>query len=622
MAVTARRRQINLEELCRLPSFYFAVVSWSGDQVAFYGDQTGRMELYVMDLRSGQVRQVSHGEVPRALRTFFTWSRDDRFIAFGKDDAGNEQHNLYKIEVDTGRTTQLSRDPTAEEHAVQFSPDGAWLSTLTNKRRPDALDRPGQLNVWRIRADGSDYQPVTRFAYPAWGGAWSDDGQWLSFVSNEDRTSLTNRDGYIVRPDGSGVRKVISIRQGSQEVITDWHPDSRHVSVVSDAWGQSRVGLLDIDSGEVRWLSPADADEGRALLGPQAQFSKSGRHLVTLRNHESQIHPIVYDVVTGERRDLKIADGVTFGVQFALGDTKVLLTHTTDRSRPSLVLYDLKTDTLETLLKPEYGSIDPEVFVEAEHLYYESFDGTRIPALLYRPREIRPGERLPALVHIHGGPTFQFFRGFDPYAQFLVDRGLVVLAPNVRGSTGYGVPFRDAALHDWGGADLEDVVKGAEFLKRLAFVDPERVAAFGGSYGGYMTFMAVTKKPDVWKAGVASVGITDLRRMRDESKEHFKYFLAEQMGDPERDAALWTDRSAINFVHNLKAKLLILHGVNDPRCPISQSRTFRDRLLELGRREGEDFEYVELSDEGHGSADPEQKVRSFSVLADYLDRVL
>jgi dipeptidyl aminopeptidase/acylaminoacyl peptidase len=274
------------------------------------------------------------------------------------------------------------------------------------------------------------------------------------------------------------------------------------------------------------------------------------------------------------------------------------------------------------LLPAEYGTIDRALFVEAKHVWYPTFDGRKIPALLYTPRGIAAGERLPALVHVHGGPTWQWFRGFDPFAQFLVDRGLVVIEPNIRGSTGYGVDFRDAAIKDWGGADLEDVAGAAEYLKTLPYVDPERLVVFGGSYGGFMSFIAATKKPDLWRAAVAWIGISDLHKLYDKSMEHFKYYFREQMGDPEKDRALWRDRSAIEFADKLQAKLLMVHGVNDPRCPVEQSQIFRDRLLALGRKEGEDFEYVELGDEGHGSTDIAQKIRTFNILADYLERVL
>jgi len=617
MAIATRRQpHIPLEELCRLPNFFSWALSWKRDRVAFYWDKSGRMELYVMDLATKQVRQLSHGEVPRAMRTGFVWSRDDRTIVFGKDSAGNEQHDLYAIDVETGAVTQLTSDPTAEEHAVEFSPDDQWLTVMTNKRLPEAPDRPGQLNLWKLRRDASEYIPLTRHAFPAYGGHWSDDGSLIAYVTNEDPRDLKNRDGYVVRTDGTGVRKVLSVKPGSQDSVGAWHPDSKRIAVTSDAFGLNRVGILDLASGQVRWLSPESSDE-QAL-----RFSRDGRWLAAYRNHESRLDPVLYDVETGTARELRVPAGVVYGAQFFDDDRKLILFHAGDAQRSSLLAYDLETDTYETLLAPDYGSIDPGVFVESEHVYYPTFDGQRIPALLYKPRDIAPGERLPAIVNVHGGPTGQFFRGFDPYAQFLVDRGYVVLEPNIRGSTGYGVAFRDAALKDWGGADLEDVAAGASYLRSLPYVDPDRLAVFGGSYGGFMTFIAATKKPDLWRAAVAWVGISDLHRMYDESKEHFRYFLREQMGDPQQDRELWRDRSAIEYAHQLKAKLLMIHGVNDPRCPVSQSRIFRDRLIELGRREGEDFEYVELGEEGHGSADIAQKIRTYTVLADYLAKAL
>ncbi|HKC92106.1 MAG TPA: S9 family peptidase, partial [Candidatus Limnocylindria bacterium] len=233
--MTSRKARIPLEELCRLPSFFFPLVSWKGDRVGFYWDRSGRIELYVMDLATKAVRQVSHGEVPRAMRTGFAWSRDDRFIAFGKDAGGNEQHDLYKIEVESGKVARLTDDPAAEEHAIQFSPDDRWLTVGTNRRLPETPDRAGQLNLWKIRPDGSDYTPLTRYAFPVFGGLWSDDGKWISYVTNEDPSNLKNRDGYVVAPDGTGARKVFSVRAGSQDTLGEWHGDGRRVAATSDA---------------------------------------------------------------------------------------------------------------------------------------------------------------------------------------------------------------------------------------------------------------------------------------------------------------------------------------------------------------------------------------------------
>ena len=617
MAIATRRQpRIPLEELCKLPSFYLPAVSWKGDRVAFYWDKTGQMELHVMDLATRETRQVSHGEVPRALRAGFAWDRADRSIVFAKDAGGTEQHDLYRINVETGAVTQLTNDPSAQEYAGQFSPDDKWLTVLTNKRNPAAPDRPGQLNLWKMRADGTDYAPLTNYAFPVFGGQWSPDGTLIAYATNEDVTDLKNTDSYIVNADGTSARKVLSVKKGSKDTIADWHPDGKRLAVTSDASGQNRAGILDLGSGQVRWLGKDNVEE-HAI-----RFSKDGRLLAAIRNFESSVRPIVYDVETGAAHELTLPDGFAVGASFFDADRKLLVTFSSDVTRASLVSYDLATDTYQTLLPAEYGTIDRSVFVEAKHVYYKTFDGKKVPALLYAPRDIAPGERLPAIVHVHGGPTGQWFRGFDPFAQFLADRGLVVIEPNIRGSTGYGVDYRDAAIKDWGGADLEDVAAAADYLKTLPYVDPERLVVFGGSYGGFMSFIAATKKPDIWRAAVAWVGVSDLHRLYEKSMEHFKYYFREQMGDPEKDRALWRDRSAVEFAHKLRAKLLMVHGVNDPRCPVDQSRIFRDRLLELGRKEGEDFEYVELSDEGHGSTDIAQKIRTFNILADYLERVL
>ena len=617
MAVeTSRKTRIPLEELCRLPSFFLPQVSWKRDRVAFYWDKTGRMELFVMDLRTKETRQVSHGEVPTALRAGFAWSRDDKTIVFAKDAGGNEQHDLYKIDVEGSKVSQITNDPSAQEYAIQFSPDDQWLTVLTNKRHPAAPDKPGQLNLWKMRADGTEYAPLTRYMFPVFGGTWSPDGSQIVYSTNEDPANLKNADIYLVNADGTNARKIFSAKAGSQDTASDWHPDGKRLAITSDASGNPRAGILDIASGQVRWLGREGVEQH------SGKFSKDGTRLYALRNQESQVRPVLYDVASGNERDLRLEPGISTIIGWLDGDEKLLVSYQNETRRSEIAAYDLRTDRLETILAADYGSIDPSVFVKGEHVYYPTFDGKRIPAIVYKPHDIAAGEKLPAIVHVHGGPTAQWFRGFDPFAQFLADRGFVVIEPNIRGSTGYGVTFRDAALKDWGGADLEDVAAAAEYLKTLPYVDGSRLVVFGGSYGGFMTFIAATKKPDLWRAAVAWVGISDLHKLYAKSMEHFKYYFREQMGDPEKDRAIWRDRSAIEFADKLKAKLLMVHGVNDPRCPVEQSQIFRDKLIELGRKEGTDFEYVELTDEGHGSSDIKQKIRTFRILADYLEKVL
>ncbi len=601
------RGQIPLEELARLPVFYAPTPSWSRDKIAFYWDKPGRIELFVMDLRTREVQQVTEGQAPRSPRSGFVWTRDDAAIIFSRDNDGDEQHNLVRVDLGSRTVTQLNDDPRSQEYAGQVAPDNGSMLVMSN--------RSGQMNLFRFDLAARGFTQLTTCKTPAYAQGWSKDGKWIAFTTNES-PNLKNQDGYLMRADGSEVRKVLSVADGSQDSIADWHPDGRRLAVTSDAGGASRPGILDIETGEIRWFGQAGVEEYAR------EFSEDGAWLVAIRNQDAAIMPVLYRVETGEERIPKLPPGLAMGSYFVLGDTKLLVQHSASNRRSELVLYDLATDTFEVLLPAEYGSIDPSLFVTDAYVKYPSFDGKLVPAILYKPRGIKPGERLPALVNVHGGPTAQFFRGFDPYAQFLADQGYVVLEPNVRGSTGYGVEWRDMNLKDWGGGDLEDVAAGADYLRTLEYVDPQRVGVFGGSYGGYMSFIAVGKKPDHFKVGVPIVGISDLHALYAESMEHFKYYLRQQMGDPEADRELWRDRSAVTHVEKLKATMLILHGTNDPRCPISQARLFRDRMLEVGKQEGVDFEYHELGAQGHGTADVAQKLHQYRLLADFLSRNL
>ena len=599
--------RIQLEDIMHLPSVYYPATSFDGNRLAFYWDKTGQMELYVIDLPDGAPQQISSGNVPRSLRAGFIWSRDGARIVFAKDVGGNEQHDLYVIDIASGEVSQLTDTPTAQDYPVAFSPDDVWISMFSN--------RDGQLNLYKLRSDGSEAIRLTDFANPVSGGQWSSDSERLVISANE-ADDLRNEDIYVVDADGSQCQRVLQVREGSKESTVGWLPEGQHLAITSDASGVNRPGILDIVSGSIQWLGIEGVEESAATL------SENGKKLATLRNHESSVTVVVHNLESGTEQTLGYESGFAISPEFALEDRCVVMAQASATRHRELLSFNLATGEEQALTPVDYGSIDPSVFVHSKHVRYNSSDGLSIPAVLYTPENLPEEAAAPAVVIIHGGPTGQFFRGFDPFAQVLVNRGYVVLQPNVRGSTGYGVEFRDMNLNDWAGGDLEDVAAGVEYLKSLGKVDPTRIVAFGGSYGGYMTFMVVVKKPDLWKAGVAWIGITDLHRLYEKSMEHFKYYLRTLMGDPEENAELWRDRSAINFVENLTAKLLIMHGINDPRCPIEQSRIFRDRLLELGYKEGENFEYIEFTDVGHASSDIGQKTATYKLIVDFLDRTV
>ncbi len=594
---------LDLAKLISLPMAYNANVSWDGSHVAFIWNVTGRMEMYVAELPDGKSRNLSRERLPRSPRTTLVWNRADRRIMFGWDNEGKERHALWSIDVQSGELTQVTDRPDVWHMPIEFSPDDSSLAFLSNC--------DGPRNLYGLDLKTGAIIALTAFTSVLYNaGQWSPDGTQLLASSNETK-NLRNSDIYVVDATGNGIRRVYQGSVGSRDFHLGWLPDGKHIMLTSDVAGIERPGVLELETGEVRWLGQDDISE------TAADVSKRGRHVLSLRNQNAQMMPIITDLATGEESTLDIAPGFADRAQFALDDTAIVLGHTTPTRQIELVVAPVCGDESHSLTPVDYDTVDSNEFVEPKHITYKSSDGLSIPALLYEPR-IASDDLPPAVVEIHGGPWGQARMVFHPLAQFLVAQGFVVLIPNFRGSTGYGRKFFDASYKDWGGGDLQDVVAGAEYLIREGKADPERIACFGGSYGGYMTYMAMTKAPDVWKAGVAWVGLTDLLAAHAAGPPSLSQVYELMMGDPVENEALWRDRSPIHFAENLKAKLLIIHGVNDPRCPISHARTFRDRLLKHGFVEGEGFDYVELDKIGHGSSDIEQTLHTFRTIIDFL----
>jgi dipeptidyl aminopeptidase/acylaminoacyl peptidase len=598
---SSREGHYSIEDILKIPQVYAPRVSHSRRRMTFYWDKTGKLELYIMDLRTKRIRQVSKGDLPKSVGARPVWSRDDSWLMITKDVKGNEQHDLYRFNPRTGGMKQLTDTPRAQDVPVDVSPDGAWFSFTSNRDGPVAL--------FKIKAETAEVVKLAEHKNPITGGRWSPDGERLAYGVNESK-NLVNQDVWLVKADGSEKRLLIRVKEGSKESFGDWSPDGRLIAFGSDATGYDRVGLFDMKENSVRWLSTGKHDE------TPIEFSQDGKMLLCSRNRDACIELLIYDMKPGEERLLNLPPGVSTGGYFVLGDKFVVGDLSTTKAPPSIFLYSLKKDEAEMLIQAELGALREEWFVEGEYTKYKSTDNLDLYTLVYKPKDIGK-EKLPAIVIPHGGPTGQYYRNFSKIAQLLADRGYVVLLPNVRGSTGYGVEFRDMNIKDWGGGDLEDIAAGVEYLKVLPYVDPKRIGIYGASYGGYMTYIATVKKPELWGAACAHVGITDLLSLYENSMSHFKYYLQQQMGDPEKDRELWKDRSALYHADDLRCPILIIQGLNDPRCPVQQARIYREKLDQLGK----EYEYREL-DYGHGSQDLQERLETYGLLLDFFQRKL
>jgi dipeptidyl aminopeptidase/acylaminoacyl peptidase len=255
---------------------------------------------------------------------------------------------------------------------------------------------------------------------------------------------------------------------------------------------------------------------------------------------------------------------------------------------------------------------------QSEIVHYKTFDGKTITALLWMPFNRKRDATNPALVLPHGGPTGQTQDYFSERIAALVSHGYICIAPNPRGSTGYGMDFQKANYKDLGGGDLQDEVYAAKFLASTGYADPHKIGITGGSYGGFMTLMALTKTPDIWAAGVELFGIINWKTMLQHSDPMLQQYEVSLLGDPVKDSKVYDDTSPLTFIHQVKVPLLVLQGENDPRVPKEEA----EQIVELLKKDGKVVDVHYYANEGHGFEKRENQIDSVRRTLEWFDKYL
>ncbi|MFW6017577.1 MAG: S9 family peptidase [Halapricum sp.] len=606
-----------LEELASLPTLAHPTAAPGGREIACYYDITGRNELHVLDVESGELTRWSDGAVPRNARWHVAWDSDGDRVFFHLDDGGNEQNDIYSISREGDVEVVVEMDGQAAINDV--GDDGETLIFGSS--------RDGQMNLYRHELDVDETTKITDYERAVGGAVLSPDCERLAYATNET-DDFDNRDVYVANADGSDPRNLEIGETGAESHPSDWGPEGQRLLVGDNSADLSRIGVYDVTTDEVTWLGDGTHEEA------PSSFLPDGRRVVGTRAREAESIPIVYDIETGDATEFDLPGGVaSFGRDPVIDEDRVVLTHTTPTTRPELLAYDVSTHEYETLIEAEYGPFDPADFADAEYLTVHSdgipetpqtavehdpYEEFEIGALLWDSGR-RPS---PLVVNPHGGPRARDRKGFSLYTQVLVALGFSVLQVNYRGSTGRGREFVEELFDDWGGAEQGDVAVAVEdVLASNDWIDDDRVVVFGGSYGGFSAYWQLVQYPALYDAGIAWIGVTDLEDMFENTMPHFKTELMQKyLGTPAENPDLYEERSPVNHVENLDAPIFVIHGANDRRVPVSQARIFRDALEEAGYEQGEDFEYRELGEEGHASSDQAQKLRMFELLADFLDR--
>jgi dipeptidyl aminopeptidase/acylaminoacyl peptidase len=548
-------------------------LSPDGKKIAFIWDREDLSDVYVVPVAGGWPRRISMKRGPVAYwdDELPQWSPDSRWLAFtieGHAHVANPEAGLpRKVSDFTEDASVAAWMPDSHGllvyndrggEAVQLlltDREGTWprpLVTLPGDVRearpsPDGKsvvftfrpqDDPNRWDLRIVDLASGEIRPLTGTPkLKDWWPRWSPDGKWIAFLSQRGGFD----DLWLIGMDGNGLRQVTKRGQDVSELA--WSPDGKQIACTLNRDGAYHLALVDVSSGAV-----SDLQRGQGIFS-RPNWSPDGSFLTV--EYETPLQP----------PDL---------YRVSLPDGK--MTQLTFSNPPALA---------------GGGLVQPEPVV------YKSFDGTEIHAFLYRP--VKPNGA--AIVYPHGGPSGQYLYEWDLLAQYLVAKGYTYLAPNYRGSTGYGVAFEQANYNDWGGADRQDVLYAARYLHTRDWIDPARIAIYGGSYGGYMTALCLSRDPDyLYACGVSKYGDAHLENSWALCNRDLRIYSEMMLGHPGTNRQVYLDGSPIFQVENIRKPVLILHGLADDVVPPEASEMWVEAL----RRAGKTFEYKTYAGEPHG----------------------
>jgi dipeptidyl aminopeptidase/acylaminoacyl peptidase len=546
-----------------------------GERIVFASGLGGGVDLWGISPGGGcPVRlSVGLGSVGHLAAFLFAPSPDGRFIAYVSQKSGAYEVWLWSADGEPDR--QLTRLGSAIE-SLAWAPDSSALVISAN--------RYGAYDVYRVDVPGGETHRLTDDPRYEVYATFTADGKDILYVRLDDRWV----DHEIVRigRDGSNPRVI-----ATDENFFDYHygrtfgyptasPDGKLVFFRSHRSGWINYWVVPPDGGEARPLAPQDADqEGGA-------WSPDGAWFAYTSNDNGTVDLRIVPSAGSEPRILVAPElGVCSHPQWSPDGTRISFLLATPTSPADLHMVDVDTGAVRRLTDSSVGAT-ARMLVTPEKIAYASFDGETIHAYLYRPRSIGVPANGAGIVFVHGGPTSQFMDTFQPQVQFFVQRGYTMLLPNPRGSSGYGRRFEDLNNRDWGHGDLQDVIFGAEELKKLDDVDPGKLGITGTSYGGIMSMAAVAFAPGYFQAAIPMSGYGDFLHMREEQELRHIKLLEYEFGPLEGNEDIYRRCSPIFQVAQATTPCFVIHGVG--KYP--QSAAGKEFALAL-EREYKTFSY-------------------------------
>lgn len=573
-------------------------ISPDGTRMSYIAPKDGVLNVWVGPVGGDSFEPVTDDR-DRGIRSY-GWAHDNRHLLYVQDKGGDENWRVYMVDLETGDTSDLTPFEGVQAQIID-----------TDKRHPDTVliglnkDNPQLHDVYRLTLSTGQLEKVAE--NPGFIGWVADSNQVLrGGIAPSPDGGMT----VLVRDDAEGewrpVHQVGLEDSLTTNPITFSLDGTKLMMIASKDANSGRIGYLDLASGEFQVIAEDPRyDVGGAIVHPdtlEVQAVSFDRDRVEWQVLDPSIEA-----------DIKTLQALHDGDLNFLGrdhaDRTWLVAYTTDAGPVPYYSYDRETGETTFLFHHQPALADYEL-ARMEPIAFTATDGLEIHGYVTFPVGVERSN-LPMVLNVHGGPWARDAWGFNPEAQWFANRGYVCLQVNYRGSTGYGKEFVNAGDKEWAGKMHQDLLDAIDFVVAKGWVDPEQVAIYGGSYGGYAALVGATFTPERFKCAVDIVGPSSIKTLIESVPEYWKPIIAQftqRVGDPATEEEFLWSRSPLSKVDNISIPLLIAQGANDPRVKQAES----EQIVAAMQEKGIPHEYMLFEDEGHGFAKPENRLKFYA----------
>jgi dipeptidyl aminopeptidase/acylaminoacyl peptidase len=599
-----------LEALLSLPTMEFARISIDGRWSAWTWYRTGPAADVYAAPTDGSAPPIRLTETSQDTLVV-CWTRDGRSLLVSQDRDGDERAQLFRVDLDRPGIMHPLTDPSPNFYLAggQLHPNGRWLLYGANL---DCSSGKEIEPTWLYRHDLETGERVP-LARPQRACYYEPDLNKPGTHILYQRNDLHPAGLQVWLVDIEGRHDCEILNAGAEKKVhASWLPDGRRALVLAEMETHQRVGIWELSSGGLRWLVDHPDRNIESAYVPHGS-----QQAILIEFENARVRASFLDLGTGQEVRLPAMPGGLIPLAPAGKDTWVGRYYRSQQPE-DLVRFTparVQPDHFASLTRVwERTPLSPEDLAPAEDFRWRSRDKLEIQGWLYRAR----GKAKGTIVYVHGGPTWHSEDWVNVQIQYLVSQGFNILNPNYRGSTGFGLPYREAIKEDgWGGREQEDIRAGIEALIEAGIAEPGKVGITGTSYGGYSSWWAITHfPPDVVAAAAPICGMTDLVVDWKTTRPDLRPYSEEMMGgSPQQVPERYRERSPLHFVPGIKGRLLIVQGLHDPNVTPENVRVVCEALDQTGI----EYELLTFEDEGHGIHRPKNHRLLYPRLARFFE---